>query len=261
MRRICGVLASALLAGAAHAHDSWIVPDGSVLSVATGNRYPRAELTVPPGGIEQAACHSASGGRASFARRAGPQGCWAELREYGIELDAALVPVYLREARPPETVRDRWQALHAEGIGWRERYRKFARIELAGPEVPTAVLRNLRRPAGLDLEIVPAGDSPLRVGQPGRFIVLSQGQPVPGQAVELVSERNPLGAWSKTDERGTVQWTLPFAGHWLVRTIAIGPDAASAWRSRFATLAFEAHGGLGEADRHSMQVHRPAAAD
>ena len=230
-----------LCAGAAQAHDSWIVAGASALTLATGDRYPRAEIVVPPRSIVRSACRDASGRPAPFAPVAGAVACWAELQAFEIELDAALVPVYLREARPPDPVRERWQALQAEGIGWRERYRKFARIERAGPGVPAAVLRNLRRPAGLDLEIVPAGEAPLRAGQPGRFIVLAQGQPVRGQAVELVSERSPLGVWSKTDEQGTVEWALPFAGHWLVRAIAIEPDGASAWRSRFATLAFEAH--------------------
>jgi hypothetical protein len=228
-------------AGAAQAHDSWIVAGASAFTLATGDRYPRAEIVVPRDSIVQSACRDAAGRSAPFEPATGALGCWAELREFDIELDAALVPVYLREARPPDAVSRRWQALQAEGVGWRERYRKFARIELAAPAVPPAVLRKLRQPAGLDLEIVPAGDAPLRAGQPGRFTVFANGQPVRGQSVELVSERSPLGVWSTTDEQGIVQWTLPFGGRWLVRAIAIDPDGASDWRSRFATLSFEAH--------------------
>ena len=59
-------------------------------------------------------------------------------------------------------------------------------------------------------------------------------------AVELVSDRSPLGVWSRTGAQGELEWTLPFAGRWLVRAIALEPDGAAAWRSRFATLAVEA---------------------
>jgi len=241
--RLAGpLLALALWAPAALAHDSWIVAGATgALSLATGDRYPRAELAVPRDSVVQAACRDPDGRTVPFERTAGALGCWAELREFAIDLEAALVPVYLREARPPAPVLERWAALHAEGIGWRERYRKFARIELAGPGVPPAILRSLRRPAGLALEIVPVGEAPLRARMAARFRVLSEGRPLPGQSVELVSENSPLGVWSKTDEEGTVQWPLPFKGRWLVRAIALEPDGPAAWRSRFATFAFEAH--------------------
>jgi hypothetical protein len=241
VKRLGVALAIALLAGAGQAHDSWIVPAPSGLSLATGNRYPRAELAVPPASIAQAACRDAAGRPAPFGRTSGALGCWAELHEFEVELDATQVRAYLHEARPQASVAGRWHALQADGIGWRERYRKFARIEVAGPEVPAAVLRTLRRPAGLALEIVPAADTALRAGQPSRFLVLSGGRPVRGLSVELVSERSPLGVWSRTDEEGSVQWPLPFGGRWLVRAIAIDADGPMAWRSRFATLAFEAH--------------------
>lgn len=233
-------VALALLAGGANAHDSWIVADGAQLSIATGNRYPQVELVAPPDAIARAGCVDGRGRALPFRAGGAAQACWAELREFDVELEDRLVEVYLREARPAESVRARWQALRARGLGWHERFRKFARAEIAGADATPDVLRALRSPAGLDLEIVPVGDEPLRAGKPSHFAVLARGEPVRGLAVELVAEKNPLGVWSRTGEDGRLQWTLPFAGRWLVRAVALEPDGASRWRSRFATFAFEA---------------------
>lgn len=199
-------LAALLLAGSlavqcTWAHDSWIAGPGRIV---TGNRYPVSEITVPPEAVAAAKCNDGT--------------CWAELKPFDITLDAKIVDVYFHEARPDEAVRARWNALKAKGLAWRERYRKFVRSGLD------------TTPAGLDLEIVARGE--------GRFVLLSEGVPVKGQAVELVSDRSPIGLWSRTDERGEVKWAIPFAATWLVRTIVIEPDGEDAWRSRFATLVF-----------------------
>lgn len=240
MKRHAALFAIALLAGSALAHDSWIVDDGADLSIATGSRWPQVELVTPPDSIVNAGCSNARGDPLPFRAQPRAIACWAELREFDIELPPALVEVYMRDVRPPGAVRARWQALHADGVPWRERYRKFMRIENAPPGCAPDVLRAIRRPLGLDMEIVPVGDAPLRAGNAARFAVLSQGKPVPGLAVELVGARASTGVWSRSGDDGQVQWTLPFAGRWLVRAIALEADGDSAWRSRFVTLAFEA---------------------
>lgn len=212
MKHAAAALALLCGAAAAHAHDSWFAhDDGGALTIVTGTRYPRADLTAPPDSIAKRECSS--------------RACWAEMREFEIELDPRIVELYFKEAKPDQAVRDRWNALHAKGIAWHERYRKFMRVELA----PGAD----EKPAGLELEILP-------VGAKARFVLLSRNKPVANQPIELVSERNPLGLWSRTDANGEVEWQLPFAGEWLVRTIVIEPDGDTTWRSRFATLIFEA---------------------
>jgi hypothetical protein len=207
----CALLACASFG--AQAHDSWLVPTSSGFEVVTGARYPRIDLKPPPQSIA----------------RAGPD--WVELREFDITLDDKLVDVYLREAQPSQEVRERWQRLHARGVPWQERYRKFMRIE--GAQTGSS-------PVGLDLEFVAVGGGGVRAGDQARFVALSNGKPVAGLAVELVSERSPLGAWSRTNGNGEVEWQLPFAGRWLVRSILIEPDGETKWASRFATFAFEA---------------------
>jgi hypothetical protein len=247
----------------AQAHDTWFsvaspaTAGGPVaLHLGTGTRYPLASSAPAATDLAQAACAGASGAArplrpgqqdatalALRASRSGaaPLACWMELKAHEITLDPPLVDVYLREIQPPAEVRQAWAAQHEAGRPWQERYRKFARIELAGPDATPEQLRAIRRPRGLDLEIVVLGDAPLRSGQPARFQVLARGVPVAGLAVELVSERSPLGVWGRSDGNGEVAHTLPFGGAWLLRATLLEPDVApGAWRSRFVTLAFEA---------------------
>src|SRR5262249_18760525 len=155
---------------ALHAHDSWLVAGGAKVEIVTGTRFPRADLTPPEDSILRKQCEGDS-----------PRACWIELKEFDVTLADNIVDVYLREVRPDEPLRARWQALHADGKPWRERYRKFARIEIGADDVSAAGLRAIRKPANLDLEIVPIGDEVLRSGAPARFVVLSSGQPVKNQ--------------------------------------------------------------------------------
>jgi uncharacterized GH25 family protein len=223
----------ALLAGAAtvlHAHDSWLVNEGDAIALVTGTRFPKAEIVPPADSVASRGCATEGSARA----------CWIELREFEIVLEPKIVDVYFREARPADSVVARWHGLHATGKEWRERYRKFARIEIAPADATDEQRRSIRQPANLDLELLPIGNRPFETGSAARFVLLSKGQPVAGRAVELISDKSPIGLWSRTDERGEVQWPLPFAANWLVRTILLEPDGADRWRSRFATFAFEA---------------------
>jgi hypothetical protein len=82
----------------------------------------------------------------------------------------------------------------------------------------------------------------IAVGRPIAFQVLRDGKPLPGLAVELVSERNPLGIWREADARGQLRHTLPFGGRWLLRATELRPAARDpeSWESRFVTLAIDA---------------------
>jgi uncharacterized GH25 family protein len=94
---------------------------------------------------------------------------------------------------------------------------------------------------GLGLEIVVLGDQAIGVGRPLTFQVLRDGAPLPGLAIELVSERSPIGIWRVTDDGGQLTHSLPFGGRWLLRgTELIASAPAGTWQSRFVTLAIEA---------------------
>ncbi|HSV79916.1 MAG TPA: DUF4198 domain-containing protein [Ramlibacter sp.] len=242
------------LAGPAAAHDSWLAPaEGGGLALRTGNRYPVAESGASAASVGVAGCVDAGGRR--HALRAAAEtpaalqlrtearealACWVELKEHEVTLAPALVERYLREIRPGDQVRAAWADQQERGLPWVERYRKFARIEqgtqAAGPEV----LRRLRAPAGLPLEIVIDSEAPLQVGQTTTLRVLADGRPVAGLSLELVSERSAVGVWARSDAQGRLQFRLPFAGQWLVRGTLLDSAGEGRWRSRFVTLVFEA---------------------
>jgi hypothetical protein len=242
----------------ARAHDSWLTPApaarGSAFAFSTGTRYPVADVAPPADSVVAAGCVDALGqpqalqagaatptALALHTAATGPLACWAELRPFDITLAPRIVEVYLREIQPAPPVREAWAAQQELGMPWVERYRKFARVEHGTAQAPAATLRQLREPRGLPLEIVVTGESPLRAGEPAAFQVLAQGSPVAGLAVELVSERSRFGVWARTDAQGRLQHRLPFAGAWLLRATLVEPDVQPGhWRSRFATLAFEA---------------------
>jgi hypothetical protein len=266
MRRAgCAALLVAALCVAltARAHDSWLAPgdpaEGPLLELGTGTRFPVRQFTQSPESVIDAQCADGSGA----AKPLSPRGqhaqwldmdiavadarpalsCRVELAPAQIELDARTVQIYFAEIHPPMEVRQAWSAMLARGVRWQERYRKFARIELASAARATAAERKVaRRAAGSGLEIVVLGDEPITTNAPIDFQILREGRPLAGQAVELVSERSALGIWRVTDAKGHLRHSLPFNGRWLLRTVDLrapsGPEPV--WESRFATLAFEA---------------------
>ena len=241
-----------------HAHDSWFSvtpPAGAAprLVFSTGARYPAADTAPPPQSVLAAGCVDGAGrttalvpgGNEGTALELGgmpptPASCWIELHEFAIELAPQLVNVYFRDIHPPAFVRDGWRAQHARGAPWQERYRKFARIERSDAVTPTPELRAMRKPVGLDMEIVVEGDAPLRAGHATSFRVLSRGEPVPDLEVELVGTRASVGVWARTDAQGRLSLRIPFADRWLLRGTQVEADGDAAWRSRFVTLAFDA---------------------
>lgn len=251
----------------AWSHDSWLAVErpaagaaGPTLELATGNRFPVQEVAPAPDNVARAGCSDGRGTVALTARRQGeraldmqsatsggrpPLACWAELGALDIELEPRLVQVYFDEIRAPQSVRTAWARMHEGGVRWQERYRKFARIELAGGQAPAAALSAARQPVGLDLEIILLGGEPVRTGEPLAFQVLRDGLPLAGFPVELVSDRSPVGIWRTTDAQGRLQHRLPFAGQWLLRgtDLRLSATRRDAWESRFVTLVVEVPGG------------------
>lgn len=259
-RRAVLLAALVLVASQGWSHDSWLSPSrgaapaGQVaLELATGNRYPVQEFGQSAAGVVRPVCVSSAGARlalqpwreqarwldlaAQVTQGTGqPLSCWLELAPVEIEIEPRLVEVYFAEIRASAANRQAWAALQARGLPWRERYRKFARIEL-GQEAAA------RPPAGLDLEIVLLDEPAIAVGRLLEFQVLRDGKPLAGFPVELVSERSALGIWRETDAQGKLRHRLPFAGRWLLRGTDLRPssDRPDTWESRFVTLALEAH--------------------
>jgi len=266
-RRTALLVALCVAASPGGAHDSWLSPSRHhapagplVLELATGNRFPLQEFSVSPASVARSECAGADGEPIALApskqqspwleltaavpgEQAQAVACWLELRAADIELAPRLVEVYFAEIRATAANREAWGALQSRQLPWRESYRKFARIELPpGRGASPQHIAAARRPAGLGLEIVVLGDQPIAAGRPLAFQVLREGRPLAHFAVELVSERSPLGIWRHTDAQGVLRHSLPFAGRWLLRGTDLRLSSArpDTWESRFVTLAIEA---------------------
>lgn len=256
------LLALALAAGSAGAHDTWFVPQPPtdrgelVLALGTGTLYPLLELPVLPQQLAGGGCRGEGVNERSL-RRAGerpnalllrtprpvPAGvglsCWMQLIPIDIEIDDATVEVYLKEINAPAAVRERWAALKARGVRWQETYVKHARIEIDGSG---AAATSAQPVDGLGMDVrIEAPQRPLKAGGTVHFQLLRDGRPLAGQAVELRSDLSPIGIWRSTDAEGRVELTLPLAARWILRGTDVRPSEKDPdrWDSRFVTLAFE----------------------
>lgn len=260
-----GLLAMALLAGSAAAHDSWLAPlprtdrGEAVFALGTGNQFPLQEITIPLFQLRSHGCQ-AEGQRAApmrwvadrptalLLRSARPVpataglSCWAQLHPIDIEIDDTTVEVYLKEVSALPAVRERWAALRARGVRWQETYTKVARVEMNALE-PTAGAQGTApgAVAGLALDLRMETPGPLRAGDTLRVQLLRDGQPLAGLPLELRSELSPLGIWRQTDTEGRISVPVPLAARWLLRGVELMPSErrADAWDSRFVSLAFE----------------------
>lgn len=245
-------------AGSTAAHDTWFEPlpaarPGEVLlKLGTGNRFPRHEFTVGETSLREQGCRR--GGAKAVPLQAsgeteqaltlkarpggvGPVTCWAQQQPFEIEIAPATVEVYLKEVNASPAVRAAWAELHARGLPWRERYAKHARIEIAGRR-PTADIA-LPAPMAMDM-LLESGLQALTAGDTVRVRVLRDGQPLPDLAIELQNDQSALGFWKKTDAEGRASFTVPIAGHWLLRgtDLRLSTTTPDTWDSRFVTLAF-----------------------
>ncbi|AEG94513.1 DUF4198 domain-containing protein [Ramlibacter tataouinensis] len=264
-QRWCAATLLALLATASWGHDSWLTPSRSVppagrqlLQLTTGNRYPVPEFSQSRESVVAARCSDGLVDLPLQPWRDQPQwlelaalaadgrpplGCWLELAAVDVEIEPATVQLYFDEIRLAPQLRQAWAAQLARGVRWRERYRKFARVELpAAAQAAPERLRQARQPAGLGLELVVLGDQPVAARRRTEFQLLRDGKPLAGLPVELVSQRSAFGLWGRTDDQGRVGWVLPFGGQWLLRGTELLPsgERPDTWDSRFVTLVVEA---------------------
>jgi hypothetical protein len=263
-RSIACAVVGALAVSAAAAHDTWFAPlpaarggAPSMLALGTGNQFPTFETAIDVDFLVASGCRGADGApvpmrklryeprwtvlrvgapaaRGAAARNAGAaQTCWAQLRPLDIEIGDDKVQVYFKEISPPAAVRERWDALRARGVAWKERYVKSARVELGGA-APAA-------PVGMDMDALIDGLTPLRVGEERAFKVLREGRPLAGFAVEFRSDVSPVGIWRRTDDDGRVRFAPPLPGRWVLRgtELRVSQTIPDGWDSSFITLTFD----------------------
>jgi hypothetical protein len=261
------------MAGPASAHDSWFAPlaptarGEAVFALGTGNQFPAQEFPIPKAQLRTSGCRSSGVAAAPMqwvadapaavvlrsaapAPASGALTCWAQLHPLEIEIDDAIVEIYLKEIHALPAVRERWAALRAAGVRWKETYTKHARVELnqqaatlapASDAAPAPAASASAPVPGLGMDIRIDGPRPLRAGDTLRAQVLRDGQPLAGLPVELRSDLSPLGAWRITDAQGWLQLPVPLAAQWLLRAVDLrpAPGQPERWDSRFVTLAFE----------------------
>lgn len=124
----------------------------------------------------------------------------------------------------------------------RERYSKFSKTALAGPD---GSLSLLTRPLGLPAEIVPLTAETLHTNSTLRIRVDSHGAPLPHTQVRIshrhfhAAEPSP-DLLLETDASGELEFPLSRPGYWRLHTIrmvaATGPGAN--WESWWASLTF-----------------------
>lgn len=238
---------------AAQAHDTWFearpADGGRVqLALGTGNQFPIQETPIGAEYLVAQGC--AVGTRAPVRMKplqtdehalllAPPRGalsCWVQSQPFDVTVPPDKVELYLREIRASDAVRQRWAGLQQQGLPWRERYVKHARIDLAAQPAPAP-----DRALGMDLLRLPGLGTPQTGGHVAAQ-VLRDGQPLADQPIEARHEASALGIWRRSDAQGRVDFPLPLPGRWVLRGVDLraSPDDPQAWVSRFVTLAFDA---------------------
>ncbi|MBI5717976.1 MAG: DUF4198 domain-containing protein [Burkholderiales bacterium] len=259
---------------AALAHDTWLEQRpgraGQVeLALSTGALFPAAQTGIAAASLVDRGCLAAPGRRLPLragaalasaltlhtAPRRGETitACWVQTEAFDVEVPAALVPTYLREIAAPDSIRQAWAEQQGQGLPWRERYTKHARISWAAPaaagpathsphsaQSPRSSPPPTAPAMALDIEIEDARAP--RAGETLRFRVLRDGQALAGQAVELRGEMSRFGLWRRTDAEGRASVPVPFAGRWVLRATDLRalPGQPGHWQSRFVTHAFSA---------------------
>jgi hypothetical protein len=258
-----GVLLTLTIAGPATAHDTWFQPvpgpGAPQLALGTGNQFPIQEVPVGAASLVESGCRGRDGRVAPLRvlretatalrlrpPEAGALTCWGQQASFEVELPADKVALYLREINAPAWARGEWVRLQAAGLPWKERYAKHARIELRGASGPG-------QPAAMAMDVLLDERAP-RVGQSLGFQVLRDGQPLPGQAVELRGDMSPLAIWHRTDAEGRARIDVPWPGRWVRRGTDLrrSDSVPDQFESRFFNLAFEV--------RPREPALRPAAA-
>lgn len=259
----------------AEAHETWLLPDdphpagpGNLTwSLASGMHFGEDGTGIAPERIVVARLHGDDGAAQPLevadtrddvtvlqaATSAGGVHC-AEivLRPRFLTLDPASIDLYFEEIGAPAAMREAWAASESPAL-WRETYTKYAKgmVRVGGAGAASAAADATsgcwNAHLGHALEFVPEQDpTAVAAGGDVSFLVLSDGEPAPGQAVGLVhkhlDEHDEHGhaPLQRADANGRVRFTLDEPGRYmlyathLVRSEREGED----WTSDFATLVF-----------------------
>jgi cobalt/nickel transport protein len=163
---------------------------------------------------------------------------WVQLQAKEIELSDDDVAHYLEEAHAPDEVQRAWAAQKGREK-WKELYTKCAKTCLTVGKADED--RSWAEPVGMVLEFLPLADpTNLRRGQPAKFTLLRNGQPLANAAVALHSKGDAGPRFETTDAQGVVTFTFDKPGPTMLATVYLQPPASGKpWESEFSTLTFD----------------------
>ena len=270
-RRALWVLSALCWAGAAQAHEFWLVPVTTPLTVGSvarvgvkvGEFFEGESLQWSAPQTVALRLHTADGNvdlLPSLARRGATPELSVPLRQPGttmvtfdsqpntISLPADTFHAYLHD-EGLDFIKARRLASGDDKKPGRERYRRFVKtlmqVQAAAPaEPPAAPDDTFSRVAGQRLEIVPLND-PLALAPGGDLGVklLFDGQPLAGALVKAWHRKDGqlLIVRTRTAADGTAALTLPHPGAWMVSVVHMVPTVGVKdidWDSLWANLSF-----------------------
>ena len=249
---------------AATAHEYWLLPDrfvaraGEPVAIAhrVGTGWPGETLARDPARIVRFALVDAAGERpvdgapgddpagAIALRGAGVALAVYRSRPTPVRLDAEAFESYLREEGLDHVIA--WRAAHGEtGQPGAEIFSRNAKAVVESPGGDAARdARILRKPIGLDLELVPETD-PRRPASDTPLVlrVLFRGTPLAGALVKAIpKDGNERRVAARSGADGRVRLTLAETGVWLVSTVHMVDAPANSgarWESLWSSLTFE----------------------
>ena len=247
------VFAALSVAGAAMAHDSFIVPPGRLiagqpirLEVTSSSFFPAPESPIRPARV--ARIDARAGDTAMVPTLAAGEAAMAvaldwpaavstqtgvmvavDLSPWDIDVGADEIPHYMDEIGAPPEVRAAAEAAVARDGVMRETYTKHLKV-FACAEACDGL--DPARPSGSALEFVVDGDA---------FVLLENGMPRAGQAVFVTSETRGRLALT-TGEDGKVRLPAGLAGPVFLSAVILRAPARAGARftSDWAALTFDA---------------------
>ena len=256
-----GLLAS-VVAGAAFAHDTWLVADAPVLRAGqplalhatNGTNFPKFGLAPDPAGVARAGWRIGSqrGEITSFEREEstmvargrplaeGVAVAWLDFLPKETDLDAKEVEHYFDEIGAAESLRQAW-ANAGPGATFHETYTKHAKTFVRVGDAPAD--RACLEAVGPAVEFLPDRDpTSLSAGDTLAVKVMKKGNELESFAVGAVCGADGSTTLQRTNKAGYVRIVIHRGGWWLIRGTELRRNADGTWDSDLSTMTFYAGG-------------------
>jgi predicted PurR-regulated permease PerM len=237
------LLAVALAAAPARAHDFWLVPKDKQVLAQTGENFPHSEVAVTPDRVASFSLLRSNGSRLPLKGAVQDKSFAAPLAEAEGIVETVIRPKiltmeirdferYLREERLTDILQQR-KTRKLTGKKTPERYSKYAKLLLgAMPD------RALGHTVELMLLERPRANAEVAVA------LYYRGKPLPGRVIAAGTEGNKGHAYfssAVTGRNGVARVKLGAPGLWFLRSLHMVPatnGGEAVWESFFVTSTF-----------------------